>query len=119
MKTRFLMGAVVALTGVTASAFAAPPLDCVENAKGQRWCMSSGVSFQRVPPKPDEYVLPTIHPATIKSTKIYQPVGQQVASIPLEKLLPIYQHQTRNSLGVHLQTEPFIGFIQEGAVVVK
>ena len=80
----------MALLGVTVTAFAGPPLGCIENQAKQVWCESSGKSFQRVAPRPDPWTAPKQHPATLRHPDPPDPVGQRVKSIPVHELLPDY-----------------------------
>jgi len=70
---------------------ATPPLDCVENEAGKRYCVRSGMHFMRTPPKPDIPIVAAPHPATIKTPyALYQPSGRQVDRIPTDQFLPGY-----------------------------
>lgn len=71
-------------------ASASPPLGCVENSKGQRWCQSSKAHFKRTPPETDALQLGWVHPAFKVNRQLPEPVGRQVAVLPVELFLPQY-----------------------------
>lgn len=85
---------------------ATPPQGCLENSKGQRWCEGLPVRYNSNPvrdtPKSDLWV----HPATVKSfPKLYEPVGQQVAALPVDEFLPGYRPR------VTFNGEPWVGVL--------
>jgi len=101
VKSRFITGVTAGFFLAVSSSFAAPPLGCWEKADGVRWCESFGVRYRRDALRPDIPETVTVHPATLKTTvPIYQPVGPQVASIPVDKLLPQYWEVRKSQLGI-------------------
>lgn len=74
---------------VAFSALAAPPLGCIENSMGARYCLDwqkkNAISNDQKP------VFSDPHPATIVKPRMpYKPIGQQVASLRDSDFLPIY-----------------------------
>jgi len=68
----------------------------MENAQGQRWCEANKVSFKRKAPDSDVLTFePWVHPAYKKSSELPQPIGQQVAQIPMDKFLTRYFENRR------------------------
>lgn len=92
---------------VTTSIHAAPPLGCVENSKGQRWCEGSSKHFQREAPQRDsEPFEPWLHPATKKAVlALFQPVGRVVEPLPIDQFLPGYTIPNPN------KSEPWVGIL--------
>lgn len=99
----FFKRAVLAVSALTASiAYAVPPLDCVENSKGQRWCASSGTHFDPNPVRDELSTQPWVHPATIKAPFVmFQPVYAVVRPIPARDLLPQYSVPRLSQIGIY------------------
>lgn len=78
---------VVWLAGAVPASYAAPPLGCLENRAGARWCESP--AWQRPVGRPVQMVFDGPHPATIRRAPV--PVSAHpavVAALPVERLLP-------------------------------
>ena len=72
--------------------FATPPLGCLEDSRGRRWCDHDQPKSERYQKTEtiDENYVPWVHPDTVKRDS-YPPisgVGPQVKPIDAAKLLP-------------------------------
>lgn len=103
--------------GLVLAAFpvaAAPPLGCLENAKGQRLCEGFPLRFNPNPVRDQPKAEAWVHPATINATpRLYQPAGQQVASLPVDEFLPWYRARS------YEDAVPWVGVLTAPAPVVS
>jgi len=66
--------------------------------------MGFPVKFIREGVRPDPVQPVFVHPATLPVVpKLYEPIGAQVAVIPVEKLLPDYWLPRKSQLGIVVQ----------------
>lgn len=102
---RFLL--VLAWVGGLVPAHAGPPLGCLQNAAGGRWCEGERIGVTAVPVRlPDGWV----HPATVRrAPRPFEGSEAIVQALPVEQLV---RRQTIVGDGA-----PFVGRVSRDAAV--
>jgi len=87
--------------------FASPPLGCLENSMGVRWCQGYERQTQEATEVTDMPIYGP-HPATlITPPRPYQGVGQQVKTVDVSLLLPGYRPKAQVP-----KTQPYVQIIE-------